>query len=213
MKYPDEAFIVEDCDGQLHAAWHSADEIILSMAGQPVINGYKKFINEDRHAALKKRIAQMGAGMVDLVKKLSAAEDEISRLKSKKRRRPMVKYLFFVAVLCLPYLSACSQLTKPEIAPSTTLATTVKEYTGTFSADGSFSVSVPEIFSKRDSTTVDVFWSYPTSASIWTPMKDGWLDDTTKYGHIANVSWDFGRVFMNYVGAGENYLIIVRTFN
>lgn len=87
-----------------------------------------------------------------------------------------------------------------------------KEYTGTISANGDFSVDVPEILNKRSTTFVEVYYAIPSAPNIWTPLSDGWKDDPT-ISHTCSVSWTFAKVYLFGMETGDLYLIKVFTNN
>lgn len=87
----------------------------------------------------------------------------------------------------------------------------IKEYTGTISSDGSWSLSVPEITGKRSTTFVMAYWTFPTTPDIWIPMTDGWLDTTE--AHIFGVSWTYGKVYFYYMVEGDLFLVQVFEHN
>lgn len=86
-----------------------------------------------------------------------------------------------------------------------------KTYTGTVPSDGSFTLSVPEITNKAGKTIVQAFWAFPTSPNIWTPLEDGWLDDTTNVGRVFALSWTPGTVYLSFMSTGDLYKVEIYT--
>lgn len=84
----------------------------------------------------------------------------------------------------------------------------VATYTAQLYSSGHRTVSVPEIAGKVGTTYVLVYWSFPTSHDLWTPMADGWIDSVDMSRSCA-VSWTLGSVFLFGLQEGESYLIQV----
>ena len=89
----------------------------------------------------------------------------------------------------------------------------IKTYSGVIPSSGNLAVSVPEILNKKGSAFVDAYWAFSGIETIYTKMSDGWLDNTTSSGRVMWVSWDFGKVYLNYMTAGDLYLIHVYSVN
>jgi len=85
----------------------------------------------------------------------------------------------------------------------------INVYTGTIASDGSTYVNVPELKGNLGRVYILAYWSFASSPTTWTLMSDGWLDDTTKYARICSVSWTTGTVYLNYMTAGDHYMILV----
>jgi hypothetical protein len=112
-------------------------------------------------------------------------------------------------------LSGCNRgPTGPEGPQGATGAAGVsllKEYTGSISAAGDFTLSVPEILGRRTTTYVEAYWAIPSAPDIWTPMSDGWTapGDPALTSRTMSVSWTYGDVYMFGMKANDIYLIRV----
>jgi len=95
--------------------------------------------------------------------------------------------------------------TGPQGPPGVSL---IKEYTGTISSDGNYTLDVPEILDKRTTTFVMAYWTFSTSPNLWIPMTDSWLD-SIELCHIFYVSWTYGKVGLTGMLADDLYLVQV----
>jgi hypothetical protein len=128
-----------------------------------------------------------------------------------------MKRFLMIAVLCSAVLlSGCGQLFKGEKGDAgspgsrgvdgTAGVSLIKTYTGVMTGATVQTMVIPEIKGLPDNTFVMVYTSFPTSAVIWTPVTDGWLDSEAM---CYFVSWIAGSVSIYQGFAGNNYMIKV----
>lgn len=89
--------------------------------------------------------------------------------------------------------------------PSSPGLVLIKTYSGYFSTSGNYSLNVPEILNKQNSTIVLGFYAFPTSPSVWIPLTDGWLDSSQS--QIFSISWVLGTILFMDMAAGNLYLV------